>query len=174
MEVSDPTPSSFHLKQTATLGHITKYHPNLDAYNASLSLDVPGAKPFTYIPIPALRSVRNGTPVNVDADTEIADLDAFTVFNKALLASETLKIRVQGRTGLHEGKFPTAHVNYNHTVTMKGLNKLQGFNVTSFQIMLSPEPDGTNMVGQAFIPNPSVATIHLVSDQASRHKLLWY
>ncbi len=42
-----------------------------------------------------------------------------------------------------------------------GLNGLAGFNVTSFSIKLIPEPDGANMVGEVFIPNPSVLTISM-------------
>ena len=40
-----------------------------------------------------------------------------------------------------------------------GLNGLAGFNVTSFSIKLIPEPDGANMIGTVYIPNPSVLTI---------------
>ena len=45
---------------------------------------------------------------------------------------------------------------------MPGLNKLTGFNVTNFTIELNPEPDGTNMVGTVYIPNPTVMTISMV------------
>lgn len=43
-----------------------------------------------------------------------------------------------------------------------GLNKLKGFNITEFSIKLTPEPDGTNMVGTVYIPNPTVMTISMV------------
>lgn len=42
---------------------------------------------------------------------------------------------------------------------MAGLNGLAGFDVTSFSIKLLPEPDGANMIGTVYIPNPSVLTI---------------
>ena len=112
--------------------------------------------------IPALKSVHDGTIVNVDQPTSIEDMDAFTEFNKVLFANETVRFGVKGRTKLHEGKLPTQNVDFNHVVEMKGLNKLKGFNVTSFNIELEAEPDGTNMVGEAYIPNPTVATIAMV------------
>jgi len=43
-----------------------------------------------------------------------------------------------------------------------GLNKLNGFNVTAFSIELTPEADGTNMIGTVYIPNPTVMTIAMV------------
>lgn len=43
-----------------------------------------------------------------------------------------------------------------------GLNNFHGFNVTSFEIKLEAEPDGTNMIGTVSIPNPSVMTLSFV------------
>lgn len=51
-----------------------------------------------------------------------------------------------------------------HILTVEyfaGLNKLDGFNVTEFQILTTPV-NGRNMNGTVFIPNPSVMTIHMV------------
>ena len=42
-----------------------------------------------------------------------------------------------------------------------GLNKLKGFDVTEFHIMLEPV-NGRNMNGTVYIPNPSVMTITMV------------
>lgn len=38
---------------------------------------------------------------------------------------------------------------------------MSGFEVKNFTILLSPESDGANMIGQVYIPNPSVMTIAL-------------
>lgn len=43
-----------------------------------------------------------------------------------------------------------------------GLNKLKGFDVTEFHILLTPK-NGRNMNGIVYIPNPSVMTIDMVS-----------
>lgn len=42
------------------------------------------------------------------------------------------------------------------------MNNLNGFAVTDFEIKLTAEPDGTNMIGTVYIPNPSVMTITMV------------
>ncbi|KAL2053437.1 hypothetical protein ABVK25_006431 [Lepraria finkii] len=156
--LSSPTPDSFHLVQTSVIGNGSPYHPNLDAFNASLSLD--GRAPYAYIEIPQVHATAQATTV-VDQDVSITDLDAFTDYNIAVLQNEDVKLDVKGKTALHEMRFPTNTVNYDKAVTMKGLNKLTGFNVTNFTIELNPEPDGTNMVGTVYIPNPTVMTISM-------------
>ena len=45
---------------------------------------------------------------------------------------------------------------------MNKLNKLNGFTVTNFTIELTPEADGTNMMGTVYIPNPTVMTSSMV------------
>lgn len=42
-----------------------------------------------------------------------------------------------------------------------GLNKLEGFNVTDFNILTTPQEDGSNANGTLFIPNPTVMTVQL-------------
>ncbi|KAL2047328.1 hypothetical protein N7G274_001349 [Stereocaulon virgatum] len=154
----NPTPDSFHLVQTSVVGNGSPYHPNMDAFNASLSLD--GAAPYAYVEIPQIHATAQATTV-VDQDVKITDLDAFNAYNVAVLQNENVKLKVKGRTALHEMGFPTATVNYDKSVTMKGLNKLTGFNVTNFSIELTPEADGTNMIGTVYIPNPTVMTISM-------------
>jgi hypothetical protein len=42
-----------------------------------------------------------------------------------------------------------------------GLNGLAGFAVTNFSILLETQPDGANMIGTVYIPNPSVMTVEM-------------
>lgn len=46
-------------------------------------------------------------------------------------------------------------------VTHPGLNKLKGFDVTDFHILLTTV-NGRNMNGTVYIPNPSVMTLSMV------------
>ena len=109
----------------------------------------------------------------------ITDLTEFTKYNALVLGSEEFELSIQGRTVLHEMRFPSTTINYNKTVTMKGkptasfsedqspniypgLNQLRGFNITTFRILLLPDPDGANMIAEVMIPNPSVMTISMV------------
>lgn len=158
LTLSDPTPESFHLEQTSIVGNDNNYHPRLDAFNVSLSVDGPEIKPYAYVELPAIHATTKATSY-VNQTVKITDLDAFMSYNNITLNNEEVKVAIRGRTALHEMKFPTTTVNYNKIVTLKGLNNFHGFNVTSFEIKLAAEPDGTNMIGTVSIPNLSVMTL---------------
>ena len=159
LELSNPTSNSFHLTQKSTITNNSPYHPQLDAFNASLSLRG-STDPYAYVELPHLHATQSGTNV-IDQDVTIADLAAFTAYNVAVLNDATVQVDVNGTTTLHEMKFPDTNVAYNTTTTLNGLNKFPGFNITSFSVKLPPEADGTNMVGEVYIPNPSVLTLHM-------------
>ncbi|KAL8925629.1 MAG: hypothetical protein Q9172_002133 [Xanthocarpia lactea] len=160
LELSRPTADSFHLRQTAKLTNHHRYHPRLDAFNASLSVEGAEDKPYAYVQLPAVHATET-TFTHVDQEVQITDMDAFIDYNTQLLTKDSVDLVVKGRTKLHLMRLPDTTVDYHKTVNMKGLNGLVGFNVTSFSIKLIPEPDGANMVGEVFIPNPSVLTISM-------------
>lgn len=177
LTLSDPTPESFHLEQTAIVGNDNNYHPRLDAFNVSLSVDGPEIKPYAYVELPAIHATTKATSY-VNQTVKITDLDAFMNYNNITLNNEEVKVAIRGRAALHEMKFPATTVNYNKIVTLKGpifpmqiatptdrilgLNNFHGFNVTSFEIKLQAEQDGTNMIGTVSIPNLSVMTLTFV------------
>lgn len=119
LTVSDPTPESFHLEQTAIVGNDNHYHPRLDAFNVSLSLDGPDDKPYAYIELPAIHATTKATSY-VNQTVKITDPDAFMNYNSVTLNNEEVKVAVRGRTPLHEMSFPTTTVDYNKVVTLKG------------------------------------------------------
>ena len=101
--------------------------------------------------------------MTLDQVVQLTDVDAYTAFTKVVLTSETYRLAIRGAPVLHQEKFPVKPVNYNEVIELKGLNGLKGFNLTSFEVKLQAEPDGSNMIGRVFIPNPSVMTIAMVS-----------
>ncbi|MCJ1397923.1 hypothetical protein MMC11_001119 [Xylographa trunciseda] len=155
VSITNPTESSFLINQASLITSSSAYHPQLDAFNASLSLL--GEAPYAYVTIPALHATATAT-ADVNQVVQIANLTAFAAFNTALLKNEMISLQVSGSTGLHEMAFPETTVNYNKMVQLSGLNHLAGFNVTSFSIALVPSANGTNLVGEVLIPNPSVFT----------------
>ncbi|KAI4136607.1 MAG: hypothetical protein LQ341_005529 [Variospora aurantia] len=158
LTLSNPTPDSFHLEQDALLTNHNKYHPRLDAFNASLSVGGSEDMPYAYVEIPAVHATETAT-THIDQEVQITNMDAFIDYNTQLLTQESVDLVVKGKTRLHEGRLPVTTVDYNKKIRMKGLNGLAGFDVTSFSIKLLPEPDGANMIGTVYIPNPSVLTI---------------
>ena len=118
MEISDPTPNSFHLKEKFIIGNHNTYHPRLDAFNVSLSSHGT-RKPYTFVELPAIHATEEVTSY-VDQTVQIFDVEAFTAYNTLLVTREEVKLDIQGRTDLHEMRNPVTTVDYRKTVTLKG------------------------------------------------------
>ncbi|KAL8898593.1 MAG: hypothetical protein Q9207_006626, partial [Kuettlingeria erythrocarpa] len=93
LTLSNPTPTSFHLEQDALLTNHNKYHPRLDAFNASLSVGGGAGedKPYAYVQLPAVHATET-TTTHVDQDVQITDMDAFVDYNTQLLTKESVDL----------------------------------------------------------------------------------
>ncbi|EDU50567.1 conserved hypothetical protein [Pyrenophora tritici-repentis Pt-1C-BFP] len=139
----------------------SSYHPEIDAFRAGLSLE--GQEPFLYLNVPKAKSEKE-TRITIDQDVKLASLAAFSNYTKTVLGSESFDLRLDGKTNIHLSGLPTMDVNYNKIITMKGLNRLAGLNITDVRILSGANeilPDGSNLVGNVSIPNPSVMTLDL-------------
>lgn len=115
---------------------------------------------------------------HLDQEVQVVDLEAFIDYNTQLWTNSSVDLVIKGRTKLHEMKFPTTTVDFHKRIDMRGESRyrvylfmqlilipsigfegLPGFNVTDFSIKLIPEPDGANMIGTVYIPNPTVLTL---------------
>ncbi|KAJ5683516.1 hypothetical protein N7462_006681 [Penicillium macrosclerotiorum] len=158
MSITDPKPESFVLNQTQVIGSHSSYHPQIYAFEAAVSL-AGAASAFTTVKVPAVKS-KDGAQVDVSQTVDLSNATAFGDFATAVMLNEEVSLNIYGKPELKEGGLPKTTVTYNKTVTMKGLNKLKGFDVTEFHIMLSTK-NGRNMNGTVFIPNPSVMTLEM-------------
>lgn len=119
LTLSNPTPNSFHLEQTAKLKNPSRYHPNLDRFNASLAVGSSPNKPYAYVELPAVHATKE-TTTHVDQEVQITDMDAFIDYNTQLLTKDSVNLVVKGRTKLHEMRLPTTTIDYHKTITMRG------------------------------------------------------
>lgn len=71
----------------------------------------------------------------------------------------TSEISFRGKTTLHLGAIRSP-IQIDKTIIVAGLNQLQGFALDSVQMLSTPESDGTNLVGNLTLPNPSTITIN--------------
>jgi Protein of unknown function (DUF3712) len=132
MALLNPTPNSFDLNLVSVLGSTSSFHPQLDAFNASVYL-LGSSAPFMSIEIPAVKA-RNGAVTTIKGQhITIADVEGFTKYTAAVLGMETVTILLQGKTGLKEGSLPKTIVNYNKTVTMTGMFLLSSGSFQSAQ-----------------------------------------
>ncbi|CAG5173270.1 uncharacterized protein ALTATR162_LOCUS7605 [Alternaria atra] len=160
-EVTNPQADGIHLKIDTVIRSGSSYHPKIDAFRAGLSLE--GQEPFLYVEIPEAKS-EAVTRITVDQDVKFANGDAFSNYTKTVLGSETLEIHLDGKTNIHLSGLPAMDVDYNKVVTMKGLNKLSGLNITDVRILSGKNEilsDGSNLIANVSIPNPSVMTLDL-------------
>ncbi|KAL1959476.1 hypothetical protein VTO42DRAFT_1921 [Malbranchea cinnamomea] len=158
MTISNPTPDSFDLYLKQRLGVSSIFRPHLDSFNATMTLGETDT-PFLTVTVPALQA-RDGAEVIIEQRAVIEDMAAFTNYAVRSMLDETITVKVDGRTGLKLGALPKVDVDYHKVVTLKGLNKLKGFNITEFEI-IKEEEDGTNMIGTVKIPNPTIQTLSL-------------
>ncbi|EDN08231.1 predicted protein [Histoplasma mississippiense (nom. inval.)] len=151
MEITDPSPESFSIKIEQTIGSKSNFHPQLDAFNATVT--IAGSKsPFVTLEVPPVKAV-DGAKSTINQRVT-PNMDAFTDYAILVMKSEKLDLEIDGKTGLREGSLPKTTVDYNKVITMKG------FEVKNFSLA-SNQTDGSNMLGEVFIPNPSVLTLTL-------------
>jgi hypothetical protein len=162
----DPTANTIVLSQDAILHSPSMYTPTLDPFSAALYLVTNGtyaATPMLSIMMPKIHALHPKSIVHTPPQTlNISDMDQLTDYCIQVLTQENVTTALVGKTKLHEGKLPVITVKYNSSTTYKSLNGLAGFNVTDLKLNLSAPAGQPNLVGKAFIPNPSVMTIAMV------------
>jgi hypothetical protein len=166
LEFLEPTPDTILLTQKAILHSPSMYTPTLDPFTAASYLVTNGtfaAEPMIFIQMPRIHALHPVSNASVEGQlVHINNLEAVTDYCIAVLEQEEVTSALVGKTDLHEGKLPVAHINYNTTTTYKGLNGLKGFNVTNVRLNLTAEAGQPNLKGLAYIPNPSLFTIAMV------------
>jgi len=159
----DPTPTSVSLTQGAILHSPSIFTPILDSFSAASYLVTNGtfaSIPMIFLQMPRIHALHpTSSALIVDQMVEINNLDQLTDYAIAVLSNENVTTALTGKTDLHLGKLPVVHIHYNTSTTYKGLNGLQGFNVTNVKVNLTAPAGAVNLQGTAFIPNPSLMTI---------------
>ncbi|KAF2442144.1 hypothetical protein P171DRAFT_433702 [Karstenula rhodostoma CBS 690.94] len=160
-EVTNPEPDKIHLKIKSIARSSSSFHPTLDAFEAGLSL--PGKEPFLFVNVPETKAEAE-TEINIEQDAPIANMDSFKEYTKTTIGSETFTVVMSGKTKVHQKGLSAISVDYTNQIEMKGLNKLSGLKITNIKILFGTKnklADGSNMIGNVIIPNPSVMTLEL-------------
>ncbi|BCS18986.1 DUF3712 domain-containing protein [Aspergillus puulaauensis] len=155
MEISDPSPDGFHLNQKQVIGSGSTFKPKLYSFNADVSLL--GSPKFTTVTVPDVQG-RDGYVVNINQWVDLSSVGDFEAFSTAVMMNEEFKLNIYGEPRLKLGALPTIDIDYNKTITMKGLNKLEGFKIEKLGLN-TKLGQGRNAEGTVFIPNPSVLTL---------------
>ncbi|KAF3913351.1 hypothetical protein ABW20_dc0105147 [Dactylellina cionopaga] len=132
--------------------------------------------PFMTLSVGELQ-IKETITINVTgAETKILDQAGYNSFSAQVLNSQSLTLGIRSNPQVNVGSIKF-HVDYKKTVELKGLNGLKGILLTNPQILETPMADGTNMVTDGMIPNPSSFTLQVgdltVDISAGPLKLGW-
>lgn len=167
LQFLNPTKGTVDITQTAELHSPSIFTPTLDPFTAGLWLVTDGQygpSPFATIGFPSIHAMQGNSNVSFSGQTiPILDVDQLSEYAIQVLSQETVTTALTGKTILHVGALPTVEINYNSSTTYKALNGLKGFNTTDLRIDFAAKEGEPNLIGNAFIPNPSVMTIEMVS-----------
>lgn len=119
MEISNPTPDSFHLAQAQTLGSKSFFHPTIFSFGAAVSL-AGSFRSFGSVTVPQVKA-ENGVTVRIDQDLRVTDKTALVDFAKTALLNETVGLNVHGKPKLRLGALQKIKVTYDKTVRIKGI-----------------------------------------------------
>ncbi|OAP61459.1 hypothetical protein AYL99_03662 [Fonsecaea erecta] len=157
-----PTPDSFYIEQTAIWISNNTGSATLGAWTADLCVEPQCDYPFARIRVPECKA-SNGTEVQIDQSVRIANMTEFTKYTQMSFLAAEYHVFLHGSGELHRQGLPSVTIIYEKDITLKGLDGLAGFNVTSFQFISPFLPGRFNAQGTVSIPNLSFSTFDLGS-----------
>ncbi|KAK6361034.1 hypothetical protein TWF730_007149 [Orbilia blumenaviensis] len=101
--------------------------------------------------------VKDVFSINVTgSETPILNQDIFQEFSSQVLKNNVINLGLRANPAPNIGigplKFP---VKFQKVLQLRGFNMLKGITLTNATVLTTPLEDGTNMVGDGVIPNPS-------------------
>jgi hypothetical protein len=161
LQFLNPTPTSVTLNQTAQLHNPSIFTPTLDSFTAGLYLVTNGqysSDQFTSIQFPTIHAQHPDTNVTtLNQVLTITDVNLLGDYAIQVISMPNVTTALVGSTKLHEGALPVTSIKYNSSTTYAALNGLQGFNTENLKL----DSKG-NLIGTAYVPNPSVMTVEMV------------
>ncbi|KAI1336844.1 hypothetical protein F5Y15DRAFT_392378 [Xylariaceae sp. FL0016] len=157
--VTNTQTNSLNMAINATIKSSGSIHAKVDSFIGTLSLlNVEPPIDFATIHFPKTDAA-SAQIVNVSQEIQIAGQGAFGTFNKYLLSSENVDVRVKGDTYIHVPGISHAYpVTFEKIVTFSGLNGFKGLSISDPQINLTRK---NNFQGTIHIPNPSLLTLEV-------------
>ncbi|KAF7627403.1 hypothetical protein AFLA_002784 [Aspergillus flavus NRRL3357] len=159
--IMQPTPDGLTFSLSASLSVPLGLSVRIDAFNLSLfNRGVKPMKPYVTVPLEGLRLKGKSDITITNQTTKIQDQDQFTTFLSNAVYSERFKLSAYGKATAHLGKIKVP-LKLDKDIELNGLNMLKGFSIDNAGVVLPPEADGSNLLGQATLPNYSVVTFAL-------------
>ncbi|KAK6359186.1 hypothetical protein TWF696_000351 [Orbilia brochopaga] len=161
--ITSPSNTQFTLSMNSTVHAHTPVSASFSPQTFEMFLppsDGQAIVPFMSLSIGSLK-VADTFTINVsDVATNIMNEEAYLAFSEQVLRNPTLNLGVRSNPQVNVGAIKF-HVDYQKTVELKGLNGLSGIKLYNPTILDTPMEDGTNMVTDGVIPNPSSFTLQV-------------
>lgn len=137
-------------------------HATIDAFEAQMYLeDKLPHTPFATLMMPETHTGLSIVNITQELPTTGATAQAFIDYNSWLMLNESVRMTVKGETTVRVKGLRGTKVNFEKTVTLKGLNGFKGLEVTSAEIDVKADSRGDNFHGYVDIPNPSVLSLEI-------------
>lgn len=117
--ILNPSPEAFDLDLVSELQTSSKYHPTLDAFEASLYLEGSDV-PFASFNTPSIKA-ENGAENHVKQRVQIQNMTEFTKYTMVTLGSDQYKVYLKGNGGLKLGGLPQTSVDYDQEIEVQGV-----------------------------------------------------
>ena len=177
-QIMDPHPNSIVYSMNGSLSVPKPFSVRMEPVTLSLFIDegLPQIKPYVEVGLfyPDGTTLKgNATVAIADQKAEIKDPGEFVRFLESAVYNEKFFLSARGQTTAWLGKLK-AKLKLNKKVELKGLNMLKGFAINSARVVLPPEEDGTNFIGNITLPNASDVTFEMVCSSSIFFNLLSY
>ncbi|KAJ5682073.1 uncharacterized protein N7477_002013 [Penicillium maclennaniae] len=116
--------------------------------------------PYANLPIPGQTIKGNYTLGVTDSFTPILNQTSWREFVREIVFQKETTLSLKGVTNAYLGVLKS-HVTLNKDVTIPALNQFSGLSISDATLLLPAKSDGTNLIGNITLPNPTVLTLQV-------------
>ncbi|KAJ9388412.1 hypothetical protein DTO063F5_2743 [Paecilomyces variotii] len=157
--IMQPRPDSVVLTMLSAL-NLAGFSVYMDAMTLGLFVPQVGPSPFVNLYLPATKVHGNTTLGVSNQFTPIINHTGWQAFVDNAVNLDVGVVGMEGKSTVHMGKLH-ANLNMYKEVPSNALNQFKGFAIEDSRLLLPPEADGTNLLANASLPNPSVMTLEI-------------
>ncbi|PYI22815.1 hypothetical protein BO99DRAFT_467211 [Aspergillus violaceofuscus CBS 115571] len=159
-DVLQPRPDSMMLRIDSALNLPLKIPVRIDPITMDLfNRDRPANNTWGKAYLPSARIYGNTTLATNSTLTPL-NVTEWTEYVRSVVFESHAPLSVKGSTTAYIGKLKS-HVTMNKDIHQTTLNSFEGFSLSDPQLLLSARDDGTNLLANATLPNPSAMTLEI-------------
>ncbi|KAJ5087384.1 hypothetical protein N7456_011000 [Penicillium angulare] len=115
---------------------------------------------YAEITIPGQTIKGNHSMGVTDQFTPLGNMTAWNEFVRQVVFQEETSLALSGSTNAYLGVLKS-HVHLNKNIKSPTLNKFKGFAISDATLLLPAESNGTNLIGNTTLPNPTVLQLEV-------------